>query len=99
MLLFSVAAHVDKVAEEQLLEGLRELPSLFPQIRDFALGINISRRDDTFTYGMTMTFADVAAMESYLTNSIHETFVTERFKPLIERRVIVSFEIDDMNAG
>ena len=94
MLLFSVAAHVDKAMEEYLLEGLRELPSLFPQIRDFALGVNMSRRDDAYTYGMTMIFADVTAMESYLTSDIHETFVATRFTPVIERRAIVSFEVE-----
>ncbi len=95
MLLFSFASHADQGARETLLEGLRGLPDLFPVILDFELGRNQSSRDDTYAYGMTMTFADVAAMESYLTSDVHEAFVKTRFRPFIKQRSIVSFEVQD----
>lgn len=92
MLLFSFGREVRDAARTVLLEQLRGLPDLFPVIRGFELGPNLSSRDDTYEYGMTMTFDDVAAMEGYLTSEVHETFVATRFRPLVARRAIVSFE-------
>ena len=61
-------------------------------MRDYELGRNESRRDDSFEYGMTASFRDVAALDAYLTSERHEAFVADCFKPLIRHRAIVSFE-------
>jgi len=92
MLFFSFAPHVDGRSRDGLLADLRALPQSFPAIRDFELGINLSSRDRTFEYGMTMTFAELGELEAYLTSDIHEAFVATSFRPLIESRAIVSFE-------
>lgn len=95
ILLFSFAAEADDAARSQVMNGLRELPQLFPEIRDFELGPNRGDRDDTFAFGMTMTFPDAPTLRGYLTSDLHESFVRTIFRPSIRHRAIVSFEVAD----
>lgn len=94
ILLFSFAAHADEGLRDAVMNGLRDLPAAFPVIRDFELGPNRSDRDDTYEFGMTMTFPDVATLQGYLTSELHEAFVRTLFRPSIRHRAIVSFEME-----
>lgn len=81
-------------AEERLalLEELAGFPRRFPTMQRWALGENISRRDDTFSHAFTVEFQGEADLVAYLDSDEHEAFVRDRFRPLIEARAIVSFE-------
>jgi 2,3-dihydroxy-p-cumate/2,3-dihydroxybenzoate 3,4-dioxygenase len=76
----------------QLLGELRDLPNRYPAMRHFALGRNISRRDATYDYAFSAEFDDEKDLVEYLESDTHEKFVATRFRPLVERRAIVSFE-------
>lgn len=99
MLLFSFAPDVDQEARDRVLQGLRGLPDAFPAIDDFEVGPNESRRDETYDYGMTMTFSNSDALESYLNSEIHEAFVRTQFRPFIVKRAIVSFQVGDQRSA
>lgn len=74
-----------------LLAELEALPGRFPAMRRFALGPNISRRDDTFSHAFSVEFDTEVELVAYLDSEEHERFVRERFRPLVEARAIVSF--------
>lgn len=93
VLLFSFRPEVNERRREELLEGLRALPRLFPEMRGFELGRNESRRDATFDYGMTLTFDSSEALYRYLDSERHEDFVSQRFRPVISSRAIVTFAV------
>lgn len=95
ILLFSLKENVASDVRRALLDDLARLPRLFAQIRNWEMGTNTSNRDDTYEYGVTMTFARREDMASYLESEAHERFVRDRFRPLISKRAIVSFELAD----
>lgn len=92
MVLFRFRADATDEDREAVLAGLAELPSRFPAMRRFGLGINISRRDQTFSHVMTVEFDDRDQLEGYLDSSLHEDFVANTFKPGVEQRAIASYE-------
>lgn len=92
MVLFRFRADATSQDRASVLAGLARLSSLFPAMRSFGLGENVSRRDQTFSHVMTMEFDDQVQLESYLGSSIHDDFVVDHFKPNIEQRAIASYE-------
>lgn len=77
---------------EALLAELRGFPGLHPQMRSFTLGRNVSTRDRTFTHAFSAAFDSESALQDYLTSPEHETFVRERWRPVIDQQAIVSYE-------
>lgn len=84
-----------EVAEDDrqaMIDELNTFPSFYPAMQRWALGRNVSRRDDTFTHAFSVEFATEADLVAYLDSDRHEAFVRERFRPWVEARAIVSFE-------
>jgi 2,3-dihydroxy-p-cumate/2,3-dihydroxybenzoate 3,4-dioxygenase len=92
MVLFTFKPDTDEKSKATVLDGLAELPRHFPQMRQFGLGENFSQRDQTFSHVMTMEFETREQLETYLKSERHEEFVTNVFRPNIERRAIASYE-------
>ncbi len=92
MVLFRFRADATNQDRKSVLDGLAKLPFLFPAMRSFGLGENVSQRDQTFSHVMTMEFDDQAQLESYLGSPVHEDFVAGYFRPNIEQRAIASYE-------
>lgn len=89
---FSFKESTGEADREAIISELAELPNHFPAMRRFAIGPNISKRDDTFSHAFSVEFDTEAELVAYLNSERHEGFITERFRPSIERRIIVSFE-------
>ena len=94
MLLFELRKDIAPEKAEQILAALREFPAKFPAMRRFSLGRNISRRDDTFSYAMTLEFDSLKDLESYLGSEYHERFVDVVFRPNVQRRAIATLEVE-----
>lgn len=95
MVLFRFKVDVDLGNRRTVLDSLAQLPSLFPFMKRFGLGENISQRDRTFTHVMTIEFDSQEMLEGYLASAVHERFVSDIFKPAIEDRVIASYDWND----
>ena len=93
MVLFSFKPDADRARCDALLREYTTFPSLHPAMRNFTLGRNISERDQTFQYGFTMEFETEAELKAYLNSREHEEHVTQRFRPLIAARAIVSYAV------
>ena len=93
ILLFSFREGVASGDIQTMLAEFSRFPERFPQMRDWQFGRNSSRRDQHYEYAMTVHFQDWAALDAYLDSASHETFVAERFRPLIARRAIATFEV------
>ena len=76
-----------------LFEKLCELPSHFPTMRHFEFGKNVSERDQTFSYGMTVAFETDDQLHAYLKSELHEGMVRQYFAPIVDRRAIVTLSI------
>jgi hypothetical protein len=85
----------DDVSDEVVAAVVAEtetFPSIYPQMRNFTSGRNISSRDTKFTHAFTIEFDNQDDLLSYLQSDSHETFVKERWRPVIDRQAIVSYE-------
>ena len=99
MLMFRFKAEVAQQDRERMLAELAQFPNRFPAMRNFALGCNESKRDDSFTHAMTIEFESWHELDSYLSSPEHESFVAERFRPLIAQRVIATFDDSSRSRG
>jgi Stress responsive A/B Barrel Domain len=90
MVLFAFKPSVDEELRCKLLAMLADLPRQFPEMRGFQLGVNVSKRDNRCSHGMTMSFNTLSDLENYLNSERHENLVRENFAPIIKERVIVS---------
>lgn len=92
LLMFRFKTEIDPEQRERMLSELAQFPQRFTSMRNFALGRNASTRDGSFTHAMTVEFESWSDLESYLSSAEHESFVAERFRPLIAQRAIASFD-------
>ncbi|MBO4208327.1 Dabb family protein [Micromonospora echinofusca] len=93
IVLFRFRADVPAATVEELLAELDTFPARYPAMRNWALGGNISTRDTTMTHGFTVEFDTEADLHDYLTSGSHEEFVRERWRPVMDKWVIVSFPV------
>lgn len=77
---------------KSILEEQGEFPKRFPKMRNWTMGKNISKRDDTFTYAFVVEFESEKDLTDYLNSEEHESWVRDKWRPFIEKRAIVSYE-------
>jgi hypothetical protein len=94
ILLFSFQDTANEDARTALLEALAGFPALFPKMRKFQIGANVSDRDRTFEYAMTLEFDQKRDLDDYLLSEYHEQFVVSQFRPLIKQRAIATIEVE-----
>jgi 2,3-dihydroxy-p-cumate/2,3-dihydroxybenzoate 3,4-dioxygenase len=90
MVLFALRENVQPKAVDELILSMADFPRRYPAMRRFAIGRNVSTRDSTYAYAMTMEFDSQQELAEYLGSEFHEDFVATRFKPLIQSRAIAS---------
>ncbi len=95
---FTFHPEVPEDARRSLLDELETFPDRFPAMRGWSLGRNVSQRDDTFQWAFVVDFADEPALLAYLNSEPHETFVRERWKPVIARRAITTYAVPGAEA-
>lgn len=92
MLVFRFKDDVPAETVESILAELDTFPQKYPAMRNWASGRNISTRDTSMTHGFTVEFETEQDLLDYLGSESHERFVRERWRPVIERQAIVTFE-------
>lgn len=75
-----------------LTYDLKEIPG----IMDLYVGKPVSSErpivDDSFTFGITMTFADAESMNHYLADKRHTSFVAQNIKPRLNRIIVYDIQ-------
>lgn len=95
-LFYRFRPEVSEESRRRVLDLQKDFPKIFPWMRNFSLGRNISERDDTYQYALTVEFDTREDMDRYLHSEEHERHVVEEFRPLIESRAIVSFVVGEL---
>ncbi|WP_436697629.1 Dabb family protein [Nocardioides sp. BYT-33-1] len=91
-LLFRFADEVPAGTRQAILAELETFPERYPAMRHWSMGENISSRDQTYTHGMSVEFPDEQELLAYLNSESHETFVREKWRPVIADQAIVAYE-------
>jgi len=89
---FSFKDGVTSTERESILRELNEFPMHFSAMRNWSLGPNISRRDQTFSHTFFVEFDTEQELLHYLASPRHEEFVDKRFRPNVSRRAIVTLK-------
>jgi hypothetical protein len=96
--MFRFKSDVPDEKRQSLLDEYLSLPSVYPKMKNYAFGKNISERDQTFEYAFSVEFETEEELKEYLNSEIHEKHVIERWRPMIESRAIASF-VDATGSG
>lgn len=89
---FAFKPDVPAETKDAILAELETFPNRYPQMRSFVSGANISQRDTRMSHVFTIEFDDEDDLKSYLNSTSHETFVRERWRPVIAQQTIVTLE-------
>lgn len=84
---------LDPETVESVLAELATFPTLYPSMKRWALGRNISTRDDSMSHAFVVEFNSEDELLAYLHSDHHETFVREKWRGIVKRQAIVSFEV------
>lgn len=95
IVMFRFRSDLDDGTRAALIEEYKSFPKTFPSMRNFSFGTNKSERDNTFEYAFSVEFENKSALKAYLSSKEHEEHVVERFRPALQSRAIVSYEIED----
>ncbi len=92
-----VLSGVEDVTEDQVqavLDGLRELPALIPEIRAYHLGPDLRLSMHNADFAIVADFDDDAAFRVYDRHPVHEQVRLERIRPILAGRSAVQFRLD-----
>lgn len=90
---FRFKPEVTEARQDQILTDLRKFPDKFPAMRNWTCGRNISQRDTKFTHACVVEFDTEKELIDYLESHEHEEYVAKEFRPYIEERALVTYEI------
>ena len=93
MVLFRFKPETPVEVQEDLLQSMRELPTHFPAMKRFGLGVNVSERDQKIFACDDDRIRHDARTKGYLNSNYHEGSTAKRFRPVIQERAIVSYEL------
>jgi hypothetical protein len=84
----------DATPEERnaVIDGLRALPALIPEVRSYAVGFDLGLAADTSSLGIVAEFESVADYEVYRDHPAHQQVIQEQIGPIREHRAAIQFE-------
>jgi hypothetical protein len=89
VVLFRFADTVTPADIESLVETLRTLPSMIPEIRRYECGPDVTGDAGNFDFAATAEFDDVAGYEAYRDHEGHREMIATRIRPLITERAAI----------
>lgn len=79
---------------ESIVEGLRGLPAVVPEIRSYSVGVDAGIVDGNYDLVVVGDFDDVDGFEAYGANSDHQAVINERIRPFMAARSAVQYVLD-----
>lgn len=75
VVLFKFKPETTAAQAEQLEAGLKGLPSVIDEIREFRVGRDVIRSERSYDLGLVSSFDDLAAMQRYQVHPAHQQVV------------------------
>ena len=85
----------DGTTEDQkrrISDGLAELPSLIPELRDYQFGADAGLVDSSWDFAVVATFDDADGWRSYREHPEHQRIVAEHIGPAAAERASMQFQ-------
>jgi hypothetical protein len=90
---FRFKPDVPEERQARILADLNKFPEQYPAMRNWTCGRNISRRDTRYSHAFVIEFDSERELVDYLESHDHEQYVANEFRPYIEERMIVTYEV------
>lgn len=90
--LFQFKPQVTPAQIQLVLSGIQRLQTTVPGLLCVAGGENFSARSHGFTYGVTLRFADRAALAAFYRHPAHQQLVAASLRPLLADMLVLDFE-------
>lgn len=88
------APHATDEDVDALMEGLRALPSLVPEIRTYSFGLDAGLVEGNFDLVVVADFDDVDGYLAYAANADHQALLADRIKPFVAGRTAVQYSTE-----
>jgi hypothetical protein len=79
---------------QAIIDALRALPPLCPEIRSFSIGRDAGISEGNFDLVVVGDFDDEAGYRAYGLNAPHQAIITDLIKPALAKRSAVQYLID-----
>ncbi len=76
-----------------IVEALRELPEVIPQLRSYEVGLDLGLAPTNATVAVIAEFDDVAGFEAYRDHPAHVAVIEELIAPVLVSRAAVQHEV------
>ncbi len=74
-----------------LMDGLKKLPALVPEIKEFVYGKDVVRSERSYDFALVSSFEDLECMGRYQVHPAHQE-VVGKVKQISESMLAVDFE-------
>ena len=88
MRLTDEATEADRAA---IVDGLRALPDLIPEIRSYSVGTDAGLAEGNFELVVVGDFDDDEGYTAYATNADHQAVIALRIRPFLAERAAVQY--------
>jgi quinol monooxygenase YgiN len=75
-----------------VVEVLKTLPALIPEIRAYQVALDVVRDDRSYDVALIGDFADRAALDRYLAHPAHQRVVEADIAPFLADLAVADFE-------
>ena len=84
---------IGAAAHDAVVEGLRALPGLIPELRDYVVGTDLRLNDANAHLAVVADFDDEAGYVVYRDHTEHRKVIEERITPIVDQRTAVQFTL------
>jgi len=91
VVMMQFAPHATDEDVDAMVQGLRALPSLVPEIRTYSVGLDAGLVEGNFDLVVVGDFDDVDGYLAYNANADHQALIAERLKPFVVGRSAVQY--------
>jgi hypothetical protein len=85
----------DSTAEQHqaIVDALRTLPSIIPELKDYRVGLDAGLAEGNFEMAVVADFDDEAGWRTYTADAEHQRMIAELIRPILADRSAVQHEV------
>jgi hypothetical protein len=86
----------DDSSEQQhrdVIDTLRGLPAIIPEIRDYHIGLDAGLVDGNWHAAVVADFDDESGWRTYTADAEHQRIIAEQLRPILADRAAVQYEL------
>ena len=79
---------------QKVVDGLRALPPVIPEIRSYSVGADAGLAEGNWDLVVVADFDDAAGWRHYTAHAAHQAVIADLIRPVLAERAAVQFDLD-----